>query len=93
MQDKNIYNLSYKQDEIKKCLEVESVVSDIEAVCGGLPGGGPIARSGRTATQNPCRKTGVFVTEKMKTDFQCVYPTWEQIKNTRHIFQNMSDLF
>ena len=31
--------------------------------------------------------------EKVKTDFQCVYPTWEQIKNTRHIFRNMSDIF
>ena len=41
-----------------------------------------------------------FVTEKagsgygkMKTGFQCVYHTWEKRKNTRHIFQNMSDLF
>ena len=29
----------------------------------------------------------------MKTDFQRVNPTWEQIKNTRHIIQNMSDIF
>ena len=25
----------------------------------------------------------------MKTGFQCVYLTWEQIKNTRHIFQKI----
>ena len=36
---------------------------------------------------------GGFRCGKMKTGFQCIYPTWEQIKNTRHIFQNMSDLF
>ena len=45
------------------------------------------------------KKVENFVTEKagsghgkMKTGFQCVYHTWEKRKNTRHIFQNMSDL-
>ena len=31
--------------------------------------------------------------EKVKTNFQCVIPTWEKRKNTRHIFQNRSDIF
>ena len=30
--------------------------------------------------------------EKVKTDFQCVYPTWEQRKNISEIIQNMSDI-
>jgi hypothetical protein len=34
----------------------------------------------------------VFRCGKMKTDFQHFLFTWEQRKNTRHIFQNMSDL-
>ena len=29
--------------------------------------------------------------KKVKTDFQHFLPTWEKRKNTRHIFQNMSD--
>ena len=36
---------------------------------------------------------GVFKCGKVKTNFQCVNPAWEQGKNTRHIFRNMSDLF
>ena len=35
----------------------------------------------------------VFRAEKLKTDFQCVYPTWEQRKNMSDIIQNMSDIF
>ena len=63
-------------------------------------------RSGRVVlisiveTMNSLYEEGEIVAEivvfrcgKMKTGFQCIYPTWEQIKNTRHIFQNMSDLF
>ena len=53
-----------------------------------------------TAMKKGVEEVENFVTEKagsghgkMKTGFQCVYPTWEQRKNTRHIFQNMSDLF
>ena len=53
-----------------------------------------------TAMEKGVEEDENFVTEKagsgrgnMKTGFQCVYPTWEKRKNTRHIFQNMSDLF
>ena len=53
-----------------------------------------------TAMEKGVEEVENFVTEKagsgygkMKTGFQFVYPTWEQRKNTRHIFQNMSDLF
>ena len=31
--------------------------------------------------------------EKVKTDFQYVYPTWELRKNISEIIQNMSDIF
>ena len=30
--------------------------------------------------------------EKVKTDFQYVYPTWEKRKNISEIIQNMSDI-
>ena len=53
-----------------------------------------------TAMEKGVEEDESFVTEKagsgcgkLKTGFQCVYPTWEQRKNTRHIIQNMSDLF
>ena len=36
---------------------------------------------------------GVFKCGKVKTNFQCVNPAWEQGKNTRHIFRNMSEIF
>ena len=34
----------------------------------------------------------VFGQEKVKTDFQYVYPTWELRKNISEIIQNMSDI-
>ncbi len=43
--------------------------------------------------EKPWCGNGVFGCGKVKTNFQCVNPTWEQRKNTRHIFRNMSDLF
>ena len=33
-----------------------------------------------------------FTVEKLKTDFQCFLPTWEQRKNTRHIFRGSRNL-
>ena len=38
-------------------------------------------------------ENGYSVTEKVKTNFQAITPRWEQIKNTRHIFQYISDIF
>ncbi len=53
-----------------------------------------------TAMEKGVEEDENFVTEKagsghgkLKTGFQCVYHTWEKRKNTRHVFQNMSDLF
>ena len=40
-----------------------------------------------------CLQKYLMLYEKMKTIFQHVIPTWEQVKNTRHIFRNMSDIF
>ena len=49
-------------------------------------------RNVKMLQKNELKKT-LFSAKKMKTNFQSVIPHWEQRKNTRHIIQNMSDLF
>ena len=57
------------------------------------PNGGSFERRQTIIAEKTVAQKAKFSIEKMKTDFQRVNPTWEQIKNTRHIIQNMSDIF
>ena len=52
----------------------------------------PVVLERTTNDAKTGRENGLFRSEKLKTDFQRVNPTWEQRKNISEIIQNMSDI-
>ena len=52
----------------------------------------PVVLKRTTDDAKTGRENGFFRSEKLKTDFQRVKPTWEQRKNISEIIQNMSDI-